>query len=219
MSRTRSDRRSTTTWLRILLPAALLIAWLAIMAAGGPLFGRISEVSTNEQTSFLPATAESTLVQEQLGEFLGDDETPAVVIAAADSALTDAQTAEIEALGAELAEVDAVLQVSPAIPSDDGLAVQLVALLDASGTAPAVDETVEALRATIADADIAGVAVKVTGPAGFSADIVEAFSGIDGILLLVALAAVFVILILVYRSPLLPVLVLGTSVAALSGER
>ena len=148
MSRTRSDRRSTTTWLRILLPAALLIAWLAIMAAGGPLFGRISEVSTNEQTSFLPATAESTLVQEQLGEFLGDDETPAVVIAAADSALTDAQTAEIEALGAELAEVDAVLQVSPAIPSDDGLAVQLVALLDASGTAPAVDETVEALRAT-----------------------------------------------------------------------
>ncbi|HET8867818.1 MAG TPA: MMPL family transporter [Agrococcus sp.] len=217
MSRTRSDRRSTTTWLRIVMPAALLIAWLAIMAAGGPLFGRISEVSTNEQTSFLPATAESTLVQEQLGEFLGDDETPAVVIAAADSALTDAQTAEIEALGAELAEVDAVLQVSPAIPSDDGLAVQLVALLDASGTAPAVDETVEELRATIADADIAGVAVKVTGPAGFSADIVKAFSGIDGILLLVALAAVFVILILVYRSPLLPVLVLGTSVAALSG--
>ncbi|MCH1882242.1 MMPL family transporter [Agrococcus sp. ARC_14] len=209
-------RSRATTWLRVLIPAMLLIAWLAVMALGGPLFGRISEVSTNEQTSFLPATAESTQVQEQLGGFLGDDETPAIVVAAADSALTADQTAAIESLGADLAELDGVLQVSPAIPSDDGRAIQLLALVDASDSAPEVGDTVEVLRAAIADAGIDGVDIAVTGPAGFSADIVEAFSGIDGILLLVALAAVFVILIVVYRSPLLPVLVLGTSVAALS---
>ncbi|MGO3311140.1 MAG: MMPL family transporter, partial [Brevibacterium aurantiacum] len=60
--------------------------------------------------------------------------------------------------------------------------------------------------------------VYVTGPGGFSADLTEAFAGIDGILLLVALIAVFVILIIVYRSPLLPVIVLFTSVAALSAS-
>ena len=55
----------------------------------------------------------------------------------------------------------------------------------------------------------------VTGPAGFTADLVEGFLGIDGLLLLVALGAVFVILVIVYRSPLLPILVLLTSVFAL----
>ena len=55
----------------------------------------------------------------------------------------------------------------------------------------------------------------MTGPAGFTADLVDGFLGIDGLLLAVALLAVFVILVIVYRSPLLPVLVLMTSMFAL----
>ena len=55
----------------------------------------------------------------------------------------------------------------------------------------------------------------MTGPAGLTADLVSAFAGIDGILLLVALGAVFVILLIVYRSLLLPIAVLLTSVFAL----
>jgi RND superfamily putative drug exporter len=55
----------------------------------------------------------------------------------------------------------------------------------------------------------------VTGPAGFTADLVKGFLGIDGLLLIVALLAVFIILVIVYRSPLLPILVLLTSVFAL----
>src|SRR5699024_10866543 len=58
--------------------------------------------------------------------------------------------------------------------------------------------------------------VSVTGPAGFTADLGEAFAGIDGVLLLVALAAVLVILVLVYRSPILPLVVLSTSICALA---
>src|SRR5690606_27129988 len=61
----------------------------------------------------------------------------------------------------------------------------------------------------------AGLDAHVTGPAGFSADLGDAFAGIDGLLLAVALAAVLVILVLVYRSPLLPLIVLSTSVSAL----
>ena len=57
--------------------------------------------------------------------------------------------------------------------------------------------------------------IYVTGPAGQIADLSGAFAGIDGVLLLVAVLAVFVILIVVYRSPLLPILVLLTSVFAL----
>ena len=55
----------------------------------------------------------------------------------------------------------------------------------------------------------------VTGPAGFSADLSAAFGGIDGLLLLVAVAAVLVVLVLVYRSPFLPLIVLLSSMVAL----
>ena len=55
----------------------------------------------------------------------------------------------------------------------------------------------------------------VAGPAGLSADLSKAFGGIDGILLVVALSAVFIILLLVYRSLLLPILVLVNSMFAL----
>lgn len=60
-----------------------------------------------------------------------------------------------------------------------------------------------------------GIQTFVTGPAGLTADLVSAFAGTDGILLLVALGAVFVILLVVYRSLLLPIAVLLTSVFAL----
>src|SRR5699024_7760894 len=55
----------------------------------------------------------------------------------------------------------------------------------------------------------------VSGPAGFSADLANAFAGIDGILLLVALAAVLVLLVVVYRAVLWPFLVIFTAVAGL----
>src|SRR5690606_1662678 len=60
-----------------------------------------------------------------------------------------------------------------------------------------------------------GVTVYVTGPAGFSADLIAGFAGIDGLLLGVALLAVFIILVLVYRSFLLPIAGLSTSLFAL----
>ncbi len=56
----------------------------------------------------------------------------------------------------------------------------------------------------------------VTGPAGFVADLVTAFGGIDTVLLLVALGAVLVILAVVYRSPILPFIVILTAVLALT---
>ncbi|MFC6850809.1 MMPL family transporter [Aquipuribacter hungaricus] len=55
----------------------------------------------------------------------------------------------------------------------------------------------------------------VAGPAGATSDFAEAFGEIDGILLGVALGAVLVILLLVYRSPALPFLVIFSAVFAL----
>jgi RND superfamily putative drug exporter len=76
-------------------------------------------------------------------------------------------------------------------------------------------EKVQELRDVVQPGAPDGMKAFVTGPAGLTADLVNAFGGIDGILLLVALGAVFLILLLVYRSVVLPIAVLLTSVFAL----
>ncbi len=187
------------------------MVWLAAGAVGGPYFGRISEVSSNDQASFLPATAEATEVSELIPEFSESDDIPAIVVFDARRRPHRGRPRPGRVNSPTcLTSVDGVGEASPAIESDDGEALQV--FVPISGD---VDETVVELRSVLEDAAPAGLEVWITGPAGFTADLVGAFAGIDGLLLVVALAAVFVILLIVYRSPLLPVLVLGTSVFSL----
>jgi RND superfamily putative drug exporter len=63
---------------------------------------------------------------------------------------------------------------------------------------------------------VPGTSVFLAGPAASQYDLSSAFSGIDGLLLGVALAVVLVILLAVYRSVLLPLVVIVTAVFSLS---
>ncbi|MBM7803615.1 RND superfamily putative drug exporter [Curtobacterium luteum] len=199
-------------FLRIVLPAVVIVAWLAVASVGGPYFGKIAEVSTNDQTSFLPASADATKVQERASEFRQASGAPAIVVLDRAGGLTRTDLAAADRLAEDLGDRGDVQGVSPVIPSEDGDAVEIVATLTQTAE---TGDAVEAIRADVDDALPTGVRGFVTGPAGFTADLTAAFAGIDGLLLGVALAAVFVILIVVYRSPLLPVLVLSTASFAL----
>ncbi len=200
-------------WLRVLLPAALILIWLTGAAIGGPYFGRVDEVSSNDRTAYLPTTAEATEVQDRLAGFTEGDAIPAVVVFASDAEIgADALETIAARIDAAAAGDLVVGEPSPPIPSEDGRAVQAFVPLD--GDADLGDATVE-LRDIVADGLPAGIDVYITGPAGFTSDLVGAFAGIDGLLLGVALAAVLLILILVYRSLLLPLAVLATSMFAL----
>ncbi|WP_125098922.1 MMPL family transporter [Leucobacter chromiireducens] len=218
-TRERAQRSSTArrwpTWLRVLVPAALILIWVAAAGVGGPYFGKVSEVSSNDQTTYLPTSAEATQVQQRLGDFRDGDDIPAVVVLTQDEAFSPEQLAALGDAAAALPDqVPGVSDaLSPLIPSEDGRAAQLFVPIDSGDE---LRDTVNAVGDELRAAAPAGVEVFVTGPAGFTADLVNGFSGIDGILLGVALAAVFVILIVVYRSLLLPVAVLGTSVIALT---
>ncbi|HMQ64675.1 MAG TPA: efflux RND transporter permease subunit [Arachnia sp.] len=206
--------RAPRRWPRVLLSAALILVWLTGTGIGGPYFGRVSEVSSNEQANYLPTSAEATQVQALLGEFNDSDAIPAIVLFTSEAELAPEAVEAITQQVADLPALEGVAdEVSPAIPSEDGLALQAFVPIDSSADIGEVVTAVgEQLRAEVPD----GVAVHVTGPAGFAADLTEAFSGIDGLLLAVALAAVFLILIAVYRSLLLPIVVLITSLAALT---
>lgn len=198
--------------LRWLVPFLLVLTWLAVAGVGGPTFGRLDEVSSNDQTSFLPAGAEATEARAWQDKFRDSREVPAVVVLESDTAFTPAQLGEAGALKGKLEALKVGSAVIGPVPSEDGRAVQFVVPIE---TADEIKEAVQGLRDEVQAAAPIGIQTFVTGPAGLTADLVSAFAGIDGILLLVALGAVFVILLVVYRSLLLPIAVLLTSVFAL----
>ncbi|MGO1800232.1 MMPL family transporter [Corynebacterium casei] len=186
---------------RIASALALVIAWLIIAGLGGPTFGKISDVSTNDRTTFLPASSESTQVSELTPEFSDSQGIPAII------AGETSDVGEVD-LTERLESTEGVIQVIGPTPSEDSQAVQYIALIDTESAD--ATEVVQLLSDEVTDDGF-----YVTGPAGFSADLANAFAGIDGILLLVALAAVLVILIAVYRAVLLPFIVILTAVGAL----
>ncbi|MCZ4301521.1 MMPL family transporter [Microbacterium oxydans] len=208
--RERSRRHS---WVRVFLPVALILVWLVGASLGGPLFGKVDEVSSNDQTTYLPESAQATEVQQLLGEFNDSDSIPAIAVFTSDDALTSSELDAISDAVADAPNVEGVGDdVSPALPSEDGKAVQ--AFIPIESDAELADATAalgDELRGAVPD----GITVYITGPAGFSADLVAGFAGIDGLLLGVALLAVLIILVLVYRSFLLPLVVLSTSLFAL----
>lgn len=201
-------------WVRRLIPVVLVLAWLGVMGVGGPTFGKLSDVVSNSQTDFLPVDSQATQVQDRLGEFQDSDGVPAIVVMESENEITPRQLRAIGTSAQALGEIQDVLEVSPPIPSEDGKAVEIIALVSSEADTGTV---VEHLRERLAEDTPEGLSVAVTGPAGLVADLSAAFAGIDGLLLIVALVAVLVILVIVYRSPLLPFLVLLTSVGALCG--
>ena len=199
--------------MRVFIPALLILVWLAGASVGGPYFGKVGEVSSNDQTSYLPTSADATTVQKVLGDFRDSDSIPAVLIFTSDSKINDTTMAALQTELDSISQLDGVdSRTSPLLPSEDGHAAQAFVPINSSGE---IGDVVDSMRNAIGKNLPEGVTAYVTGPAGFTADLVDAFSGIDGLLLLVALIAVFVILILVYRSLLLPVAVLSTSLFAL----
>ncbi|MFF3405532.1 MMPL family transporter [Streptomyces sp. NPDC002742] len=198
-----------------LIPVVLLVAWLGIGGTLGPYAGRLGEVSTNDRAAFLPRSAESTKVVAQQRAFQQTGTLPAIIVWTMDGDGSTAAARQSAATGAlaSLAGAPGVVgQASPALPSRDGKALEGVVQLR-SDLGKQLPDAVEGLRG--AAERVPGTTVRIAGPAASQADLADAFAGIDGLLLGVALATVLVILLLVYRSVLLPFLIILGAVFAL----
>jgi RND superfamily putative drug exporter len=214
--------------------AAVLIVWIILGAVGGPSVGKLSQVQDNDNADFLPKQAESTLVQNEAAKFVDSKALPYFVLVQRNSGITADDIAKVKQFQAKLPSLDLgdgkklgdylTTPIAPAIPSEDRKAL----LITVQTNGDRADEVVKSgdtvlfavadtMRTAIKqDLTPSGLQVYVTGPGGVFADFVVAFGGIDGILLGVALAVVFVILLLVYRSPILPIAVLLTAVFGLA---
>lgn len=212
----KKQRKNLPKWLRVTIPVVLIAVWLGLAGIGGPYFGKIEEVSDSDLSAFLPESSEAYRVSEASAQFRSDETIPAITLFESSSGeqLSAEQISALEEVVTQTEAVEGVSsEASPLTMSDDGKAAFAIIPIDTNGE---VDQTIVAIGEVINSNEVAGVNHWVTGPAGFLADLSAAFAGIDGILLLVALGVVFVILLIVYRSPLLPFIVLLVSICALA---
>jgi RND superfamily putative drug exporter len=205
----RTKERSMTFWQRLAgVPAGrrgkwlVVVAWLALGVAAGPLARQVSDAYDNDVSSWVPRAAESTRARELASRFPGGQELTAVVVYARAGGLTDADRAKAATDRRVLAGLVPGRRVQLPVASPDGQALLVGLRLDGHGEDAAYDATVRIRRQVTAGAP-PGLQVKVTGPAGFMVDAADAFGQIDTTLLLVTVAVVAALLLLTYRSPVL----------------
>ena len=221
----------------LLLAVVVLLVWLVVGGVGGQYTGRLSEVQQNDNASFLPKDAESTAVIEALTGFTDQQEIPIILVAEKDAGtLTPEDLAALQELADSIPTLplpdlgegvtmgDYLVGDAPLtpVPSQDGQAALVVVPFDEAAASEVVEEqsplvvAADALReasdAALEGTDLTGY---IGGPGGLIADFSAAFAGIDGILLGVALLVVLVILLIVYRSPILPLAVLASALFGL----
>ncbi|WP_207947135.1 MMPL family transporter [Actinomadura sp. 7K507] len=188
----------------------LIAGWVAFLGVGGGYAGRLGEVVKNDDAAFLPAGAEATQVAETAPGFFGAEQTPAVVVYVRDSGITAADRSAVAGDIQAIRPLEGVAgKVAGPIPSADGRALQIVVPLSTTGDATVLPGAVEDVREQVRSHP--GLTVHVTGPGGMAGDLANIFEGADVRLLLFATVAVFIILVLVYRSVILPIVVLTTA--------
>ncbi len=215
-----------------------ILVWLSIGGFAGGAFSKISTVQENDNSAFLPDSAESTIAGEVLVKFSSQDDQlfPALLLLLGDlNPATNARAFEkvnqysATLLSKTLPETGKPLSTYFAqgvpltpIPSADGKAILINAQLDFAVADANVDgepvfpKIIEFIREDMEkEFTSAGITTHVTGPAGLFADLFEAFGSIDTRLLQTTLIVVAIILIVVYRSPVLWILPLFTAASAL----
>jgi len=178
----------------------LILLWLIVGGVAGPLSAKLTSVQKNDNASYLPASAESTRALELQKKFQRQDVLPAIIVYERASGITADDRPKAAADAVALADFHGVVEKpSPPIPSKDGKALQVIVTIEAKDF-EGIPKDIDAIR-TLVNTDLpSGLDVKVTGPAGVTADFAEAFGSIDTNLLLVTAITVALILLVVYRS-------------------
>ena len=220
----------------IAIAILVVIAWFGVTGFFGPLFGKLTSVQENDNSAFLPDSAESTKAVKLLESFAAGESTAFPTLVLLEGTVGPEVLQQINAhletvpdlkLGGTDVPLSKYLlpgsQVT-AFPAPDGTAVLASILLDGAAIAevlpneePVLPAIVEALREDFTPfAKELGFESYVTGAGGLIGDLFGAFGDLDSTLLLTTLGVVAFILIIVYRSPILWFLPLLSAVFALS---
>lgn len=204
-----------------------IIGWLLLIVAVSSIAPALSEVTTNEQDEFLPSGAESVAALKlRIEKFPAADGIPALVVFSSSSGSADliSTISEFTSVLRSPEVPDSIISIlSPSesaaaaatlISADNNMGMVIVTI----GGVPAEPAFGEAVDWLSGQAGLLGASVDietaVTGPAGIINDAVKVFGSIDLRVTLVTVLLVLVLLLVIYRSPVLaivPLVVIGSA--------
>jgi len=186
-----------------------LAAWLAVTLLLG---GMAPSAKDYEVTSIdsLPSDAQSVIAQNKLDQYFASaDGIPAILVFHAEEG--EADLAALEPFFAQAAETEGLKSIVPipslppqaqeAFRSEDGSTVIVPVLFESSMETKELREALEHLD-SLAE-PVAGMDFYVTGPAGIAVDSLNLFSRADVVLILSTVGLILILLVVIYRSPLL----------------
>ncbi len=198
--------------------------WLALAAIFAPFGAKVVDVTNDEYV--MPGGSQTAQVQSVLRErFPGGDQRPAIVVYRRAGGLTAVDRDTIAADAAKLAAIphvgDPLVPFAPAAPpglvsEDADVAVTIAPIV--AGKILHVTPTIEAIRDVVSQGE--GLETHVTGFTGITSDYNSAIKEADVKLLGATVLLVLVLLIAVYRSPLLalvPLVVVGIAFSVANG--
>ncbi|HET7455689.1 MAG TPA: MMPL family transporter, partial [Solirubrobacterales bacterium] len=212
--------------------------WLLLAGAGLVAHAHIDDVTAAGQSSFLPADAESTRAVKALQNVSGGgEEVPVVVVFERPGGLTKRDLQAIGRIGDGLdrlaltgatpildpfsgapryrRDLGAVARVADGVGpiSRDGEAALLFLAIDAEDRGAVVDG-VDGIRTYLRAHARPGLRAFVTGPGGIAADLEATASEAAHTLLFATVGLVLILLLIVYRAPVLALLPLAAVAAA-----
>ncbi|WP_405826299.1 MMPL family transporter [Streptomyces sp. NBC_01390] len=193
------------------MPWLVLGLWVGVLAIVGPFAAKLSEVQHDRITDYLPANADSTQVARIQDQLPGGETTQLVLVYHRDGGLTPTDKVTAAEQVDRIAGAHVLTAAPKGVPSADGATL----MYPVSSNEPGTDEKkrdalVHDVR-EVAHSD-GGLSVEVGGPGALATDAAEVYDSLGGPLLYTTVAVVAVLLILIYRSPvlwLLPLVVAG----------
>ncbi|MBE0528319.1 MAG: MMPL family transporter [Thermoleophilia bacterium] len=196
--------RNVITWsTRGKNPWIVVAVWVLIagILSMGP---TLQSVTSNDASKSLSASVESKRADAlQQASFADAKGTPLIVVYSSETPLTAADKAAIDAGEAWLTSGAEPINSARVEYSPDGKGALIFASLDGNPGEEDFRDSVDAIREHFGDS-VEGMQVRITGPGGLITDVYQIFLNADIKLLIGTVILVLVLLLIIYRSPVLP---------------
>lgn len=204
----------------------VLLGWIIAVLALSFLAPSAKEYDANSTEGSVKGNTASEIAKDALNkEFPSDDGMPALLVFHRESKITNTDREKITELSEWFASDDKPNNVASALPyhmfpkdiqdqmysEDETTFIFNVAMKDGIDSDEA-NEALDTIRDKVDAIGLDDLQFEVTGPAGISADTIALFKNADFVLMIATIGLIFIILIIIYRSPLLaimPLLIAG----------
>ncbi|MCR2821650.1 MMPL family transporter [Lederbergia panacisoli] len=203
-----------------------VVSWLLAVSLFSIFAPGAKEYAVNSKEVSVGGDRPSEIADHVLKEqFSNNDGIPALLVFHRDGEISSGDREKIAELSMWLASNEKPKQIISALPfhqfpesvqdemfSNDGSTLLFNISLESDLDSDIALKTLDHVRDKVDAIGLGGMQFEITGPAGISADTISLFKNADIVLMLATVGLIFVILIVIYRSPLIaitPLLIAG----------